>query len=146
MKVTKHFSAEEILHPSIIETYGLATCKFALETYALEMLKALETMSDFISNEPIIINDYKWGGGFTNSGVRVMSDPVGSALSGHYAWRCCDLKFKTRDPIAVQDSIMENQHMHPNIVRMEDARITKTWLHLQFGTRLPNEHIAIFKP
>ena len=126
--------------------FGVSRSKRALELYAKDMLKGLETLSDWIGNESITINDYKWNGRFKNSGVRLMSDPVGSALSGHYAWCCTDCKFKERTAQSVQESILDSPNMHPHIVRMENAAITKNWLHIQYGYRMPDEQIIVFNP
>jgi hypothetical protein len=109
------------------------------------MLIGIERLREFV-DESIIVNDYKFGGSFINSGVRHPDFPFGSRLSAHYFMLATDNKVKGRSIKDLQEDILLNQHSHPNIVRMEDYRDTPTWLHCQYGYRQPSESIEIFRP
>lgn len=112
------------------------------------MLLGVEQLKTVVDGESITVNDYKWGGDFINSGVRHAQFPLknSSLLSAHYFMQALDCKFKNRNIVELQQSIIENPYHHRYITRMEDARSTPTWLHVQFGYRLPNHSIEIFKP
>jgi len=57
-----------------------------------------------------------------------------------------DCKFYDATPIKVQKYLLEHQDDFPYIVRMEDAKITKTWLHVEVGKRPLGQKIKVFKP
>jgi len=145
MKVTAHFDIKEIVHPEFIIEHGEEKMIKLFKSYAPNTLIGLETLREWV-DEPITINDYKYGGGFINSGLRHPSDHLGSELSAHRFFLAMDCKFKGRTIKDIQEDILMNAHMHPNIVRMEDYRDTPTWLHCQFSMREPNQQINIFRP
>ena len=145
MKVTDHFDIRELVHPEFIIEYGEAKMVKVFKSYAPDTLKGIETLREWV-DESIIINDYKWGGSFINSGLRHPSDHLGSELSGHRFFLCMDCKFDTKTVKEVQESILDNPANHPNIVRMENYRDTPTWLHVQFGRREPNQQMTVFRP
>ena len=80
------------------------------------------------------------------TGLRHHDDPVGAGLSAHYFMCATDCKIKGRNLEGLQNQILDNPHLHPYIVRMENAAVTKSWLHIQWGYRLPNEQIEVFRP
>jgi hypothetical protein len=145
MKITKHFAIEEIVHPEYIEDHGRVKMVNVFKRYAPLTLEGLETLREWV-DESIIINDYKYGGSFINSGLRHPNFPLGSPLSAHYFMLAMDCKFKNRSVKDVQQDILNNQDAHPLITRMEDYRDTPTWLHVQFGLRPKNETIKVFRP
>jgi len=49
-------------------------------------------------------------------------------------------------PIAVYDKILLEQDKHPFIRRMEDANVTRTWLHIEISTLERSGVIYTFKP
>lgn len=146
MKATKNFDIKELVHPAFISEHGEAKMVRVLKEYAPLMLLGLEQLKDFIGGGSIVINDYKWGGNYNSSGLRHHSEPVGASMSAHYFMLATDCKFKDRTVRDVQLSILENPHLHPYIVRMEDYKSTPSWLHVQWGYRMPGKDIRIFKP
>jgi len=145
MKVTDHFDIKELVHPAFISEHGEAKMIRVMRNYAQPMLVGIERLREFV-DESIIVNDYKFGGAFINSGVRHPSVPYGSRLSAHYFMLATDNKIKGRSIKDIQEMILMNAHSHPNIVRMEDHRDTPTWLHVQWGCRNPNDQIEVFRP
>ena len=145
MKANKHFDIRELVHPEFIIEYGEAKMVKVFKSYAPDTLKGLDTLREWF-DEPIIINDYKFGGAFVNSGLRHPSDHLGSELSGHRFFLCMDCKFKGRAIKDVQEDILMNANKHPNITRMEDYRDTPSWAHIQFGWRAPDQQINVFRP
>ena len=65
-------------------------------------------------------------------------------FTAHRGGAAADAKFEDADPQQVQAYILANPDKYPTIVRMENAAITTTWLHLEVGTR--RQPIQIFNP
>jgi len=145
VKVSKYFDIRELVHPELIIEYGEKKMVKVFKSYAPQTLEGLDKLREWF-DEPIIINDYQWSGSFVNSGLRHPSDHLGSELSAHRFFLAMDCKFKGRSIKDVQEDILMNQHMHPNISRMEDYRDTPTWLHVQFNLRTANQQINVFRP
>ena len=147
MKITKHFHIEELVHPEYIERYGAKKMIKVMRDYgyATPMLDGLERLREFF-DESIIVNDYKFGGSFVDSGLRFRGESIGGSLSAHMWMLATDCKIKGKSIKDAQEDILMNAHSHPNIVRMEDYRDTPSWLHCQYGYRKPNEQIKIFRP
>lgn len=143
--MSKNFDIKELVHPAYIEDHGEEKMVKVLQRYAQPTLTGLEKLREWL-DAPIIINDYKYGGGFVHSGLRHYRHPYGSSLSAHYFMLAMDCKIRGREIKHVQEGILETQNMHPYITRMESYRATPSWLHVQFGCRLPNEKINIFMP
>ena len=154
MRLTDHFQVEELVSPYYIDTYGAKKMKKIIRRYNPLMLLGLENLKAFLNGEAITINNYLFGGSYTNSGLRHWSTTVGAELSAHKFLQATDNKYKNTDPKEVEQQIMDNQEMHPYIVRMEDSRSTRSsrgrlgrhWHHIQWGYRLPHENIILFKP
>jgi len=143
---TTNFHVKELVHPLFIEQHGEGKMIKVLNNYAPFLLLGIEQLKTFIGGNSITINDYKWGGNFESSGLRHHAAPVGAGLSAHYFMCATDCKFKHWNIADLQQQILENAASHPYIVRMEDARSTPTWLHIQWGYRLPGKTINVFKP
>ena len=139
MKVTKNFDLRELVHPEIYKVVGDRSFDFLNPLLPI----TIQALRDEFG--PIVINDWLWDGEFVNSGLRYPMSQFGAKLSAHKFGTAADLKFLDADPIQVQAYI----HSHPEdylyITRLEDANITKTWLHVEVGDRRSNE-IVIFKP
>lgn len=145
MKVTDHFHIEELVHPQYIADHGGNKMVRVMHRYAQPMLVGLERLREY-TDASVIVNDYKFGGSYINSGLRHRAAPFGAELSAHYFMMATDSKHKGRSIKDLQESILMDAHQHPNIVRMEDYRDTPTWLHVQWGCRNPNQSIEIFRP
>ena len=150
MKITKNFSIKELVHPSFIEEYGEAKMVRVVKRYAPLMLLGLEQLKTFLFNATVTINDYEWNDNnpYINSGVRSHRQPLpgSSLLSAHYFMQATDCKFGGYTVQDVYKEILDNQDEHPYIVRMEHIDSTPTWLHIQWGYRLPGQDIIVFKP
>jgi len=148
MKITDHFHVEELVHPEYIEQYGREKMIKVMRDYgyATPMLEGIEQLRSFLGDESIIINDWKFGGGRVDSGLRWRGISLGSPLSGHMWMLSTDSKHKDRNIKDIQEDILNSQTLHPHIVRMEDYRDTPTWLHIQWGYRPKNKSIQIFRP
>lgn len=139
MKLTDNFSLSELVHPDIIERIGDRAADF-LHPQLPTTLQALRDKFGAIT-----VNGTFRGKTFTDSGLRHPKSKVGAKLSSHRFGTAADLKFYEITPIEVQEYIVRHQNEFPAIRRMEDAKVTVTWLHIE-TTFLRKGNIYVFKP
>jgi hypothetical protein len=111
----------------------------------IRIVKVAQLLRDKFGS--ITINNDYLGGSYNYSGVRPFDCKIGAKFSAHKFGRGLDLKFKEATPEEVQAYILQNESLFLNtgLTRLEDAAITKTWLHIDCTyTGLNNIHI--FKP
>lgn len=138
MKLTTNFQLEEFIHPEILERIGDRSADFLHPMLA----PTVQVLRDRFG--PITINDWLWGGKFKSSGLRLPKGDVGAILSSHRFGTASDLKFDAVEPITVQNYIIQHQDQFPHISRLENALVTKTWLHVECGVR--TNSIKVFNP
>lgn len=139
MKLTTNFQLEELVHPDIYDKVGDRAFDFLNPLLPL----ALQGLRDEFGS--ITVNDWVWGGNFVDSGLRLPHGTVGAKLSSHRFGAAADCKFAEADPAQLQHYIKSNAGEFPYITRMENADITKTWLHVEVGKR-SSDFIIIFNP
>jgi len=138
MKLTKNFSLSELVHPDILDLVG----DDAVKLLHPELAPTLQAIRDKFGK--IMINGDIWGKKFTLSGLRPKNTTVGAKRSKHKIGTAADCKFETVTPIEVQNYIILHQDEFPNITRIENALVTKTWLHVETGERTGS--IKVFNP
>ena len=142
MKISNNFTVQELVHPDIIKVLGE---KRAANLVSPRLLQELEHLRNRYG--AIRIN----GGRFKNSGIRKASyytnwGMMTQSYSTHQWGNTADLKFSNGiKPAEVYDYILDNPNNFPCIVRMENAHITKTWLHIECGQYREDE-IEVFEP
>jgi len=136
MKVSDSFELSEYIHPAILERVG----DRALDFLHPNLIITVQALRDKFG--AIRIN----GGGFVDSGLRTPYGDVGAALSAHRFGTAADLKFAESEVIDVFNYINTHPSEFPFISRMENAIITKTWLHIEVGSHRGKEAINIFNP
>jgi len=133
----EYFQLEELVDPQTFEKFGDDAWWF-LDPNAVAMLVALREAFGALT-----INDWLWGGHFTESGFRHPQSTTGATLSQHKFGRGFDVKSKHFTPVQMQAFILANRERFPLITTMENAKHTETWLH--FDTRMRIEtSIVIF--
>jgi len=146
-KLTTNFALEEMVHPTIFNTIGDRAADFLNVNLAPTAQFLKEFLTEHLGhNESITVNDWAWGGNFKSSGLRLPAGLVGAKLSAHRFGTAIDCKFKHLTPVEVQDLIMSNQDKFIFISRMENAKVTKTWLHLETCTNKRTGNIKVFNP
>jgi len=138
MQISTNFSVKELVDPETVEALGERARNVILPFLPV----VLEKLREYTGS--ITVNDYEWGGNFKYSGTRPYTYKKGAAFSSHRYGNTTDCKFKGITPLEVQTYILDNPDDYPHIVRMEDAAITKTWLHIETGFR--SGDIKVFKP
>ena len=122
-----NFALHELVPPEIFRSRGNRGWEL-LDPYAL---RTLQTLRDVFGS--ITVNDWYWGGRFSESGLRGFATGTGAALSQHKFGRAFDCKFKTATPKEAHDYILAHPDRFPYLTTLEDVRHTPTWLH--FDTR-----------
>ena len=146
MKISNNFTVRELVHPDIVNKLGE---KRAANLVSPHLLVDIERLRNQFGK--ITINDYEWGGKFKNSGIRTASyytswGVMTQSYSTHQWGTTADLKFSNGiRPTEVYDYILANPEQFSFIVRMENAYLTKTWLHIECG-KYREDKIEVFNP
>jgi len=139
-KLSKNFKLKELVHLDIIERVGIRAADFLHPC----LVPTLQVLRDKFG--PAVVNGVFNNRTYTNSGLRLPNSSIGAPLSTHRFGNGADVKFKKNTPLAVQNYILNNQDIFPHITRLENAMLTKTWLHLEVGDRKDGETITVFNP
>ena len=125
MKLSDHFTLDEIVHKDIIEKIGNRSADFL----HAELVPTLEAIRARFG--AIVVNGTYKGEVFTNSGLRLPKGDLGASMSSHKFGNAVDCKFYGSTPLEVQNYIIRHQSEFPHISRMENAMTTVTWLHAE---------------
>ncbi len=139
MKLTKNWTLEELVNNEFIQKIGARTNDFLHP----ELAPTLQKLRDKFG--AIVVNGTFNGNIYTESGLRSPATPIGAKMSSHRFGCAADLKFYDTTPEKVQDYIVRHQSEYPTIKRMEDAKVTVSWLHVEVTTKRVG-NIYIFKP
>lgn len=143
----KYFKLQELVCPHVYEKYG----EKAWEFFDKNFLKDLDTVREVLG-VPIIINNWKAGGSYSESGNRCTKCSIVSSniekgtlnMSAHNLFEAVDMKPKGLTIKESVEKIMDNSHRFKAIKRIEDPDYTSTWLHVD--VRGHHEGIKLFKP
>ncbi|CAB4223380.1 hypothetical protein UFOVP1670_35 [uncultured Caudovirales phage] len=119
----RHFKLQELVGPAMFKTRG---------DRAWEMLDSgILITSDQLRDKfgAITINNWEEGGPFKESGLRDWDTSTGAQYSMHKMGKATDWKFQAADPQEVQAYVIAHPEEFPYLTTMENAAITKTWLH-----------------
>lgn len=135
------FDLRELVPPKLYDERGNS----ALWHLNPTLLKVVQFTRDFLGKEykqevSVIINDWLWGGNYTESGFRYPDSETGSRLSFHKGGLCsaADLKcrFKsTKEWIPaddIRDLILNNEKkfMKAGLTTVEAKEYAPTWTHI----------------
>lgn len=136
----RYFGIQELVSPAAYEARG---------ERAWELLDPRVVVLDELREAfgPIVVNDWAWGGGFTQSGFREPESRVGADFSQHRFGRAFDLK--PRDIVAseLHRRILADadRWRAVGITGLEAMEATPTWVHVDL--RWPRESgIWVFQP
>lgn len=145
MKISDNFDLRELIHPEIYESAG----NRAINYLNPNLVTTLEDIRRY--SGPVTVNNWHYGDDrrvYIDSGLRSPKYPLkGRAThSGHYFGACADCKFSDKSVEDAYYQILNNQHLYPYIVRMENIEHTPTWLHVECSTDKREDEICIFNP
>lgn len=135
----KYFSPDELFSPKAFNKYKHLGNYFFLSRLDIRLIKTLLFIRVTIDSE-ITINDYKWGGKYTQRGVRdtstsMVKDKASKSdpwLSAHPLAMGVDFDVKGMTATEVRNWIKENKDLLPYKVRLERKYKGKeiSWVHL----------------
>ena len=134
----KHFSVYELVDQETFELLG----NNAQLLFDQDLLRDIDTLRENI-NRKCTINDWYWGGKFSQSGYRTLKSVVGSKTSQHRLGKAFDLKFEKITAEEVRKHIIANKHLYPAIMRLERG---VSWIHLDGKLVANSKRIYLFNP
>ena len=126
----KNFKIQELVSPELYDMLGDNTWKLFDKGFLEDVDRFASDVKRDLGVSGVIINDWLWGGGYTQSGFREMSSSVGAARSAHKSGKAVDMKFKGCTIKDAYDYLIKYQDRYPNISRVEDIAYTESWLHV----------------
>lgn len=131
MYICEHFHLTELVSPVVYKKYG----SFAWNFFDDRMLRDLDLLRD-LWGKPLVVNNWKNGGGYKQSGLRCNIDPIVYGkkepyLSAHVLGRGFDVKpLKLADTSDLLLCVLENYKKFETLSRIEDYNKTGTWIHV----------------
>lgn len=116
----KHFKVQELVPPSIYEKRK----EKAIELIDERVLITLDQLREFFGL--CTINNWNFGGNFSQSGLRTPEAKEYSPTSQHSFGRAMDCKFRDHKAEDIRQHILNNRLLFPYITFMEDG---VSWLH-----------------
>lgn len=120
----EHFKLQELVGPEFYTRWGERSWEW-LQVPSLMTIDAIRKRYGAVT-----INTWADGGQFHESGLRDFATATGAGYSQHKFGGAFDLKFGAIAPTEVFDELLAHPEYAPMLTTMEDARITKTWLHV----------------
>lgn len=131
MYICEYFKLEELVSPVVFKTYG----SFAWNFFDERTLRDLDLLRE-LWGKPLVINNWKNGGGYTQSGLRCNVDPIVKGktkpyLSAHVLGRGFDVKpTKLTDCEDLFLCVIQNYKKFEVLSRLENFNSTGTWVHI----------------
>jgi len=130
-KISPHFFYHEYFSQGIWQSNSEKVLRRLIDERLILIMEKIRTEI----NQPIFINNWKWGGNSMYRGFRPTSTEVGALYSQHKFGRAVDFKVKNRTVKQVHDHILNNESsfMAMGVTRLEDRRDAPTWIHLDLA-------------
>ena len=130
-KITDYFCIEELVDKTVFDKYGQSAWKFIDETI-IETLIIIREGIGF----PMTINNWKWGGSFSQRGLRtnmssLVKNKTSLYLSAHIFGKAVDFDVQGMTAVEVREWIVANADLFPHKVRLERNMNGKpiNWVH-----------------
>jgi hypothetical protein len=137
----EHFSIKELVPE---ELYNSLSEQALWNLFSEKSLRMLDWIKDKYPKGSITINDWSWGGQFSDSGFRIKQSDYYSENSLHSTGEAFDLKFSDYTINEVRDDL-EFVTYSPFIRRVEKG--TPTWLHIDCKLKIGYQKtIYLFNP
>jgi len=148
-EVQKYFCLEEFVSPTVFKKYGSKGWQF-LSIRTLHTMLIIRKELDL----GITINNWKWGGKFSQRGLRentsqmVMSKSrLGKTyLSAHVLGSAVDFDVKGMKAFEVRKWLVDNADLLPYKIRLENEMNGKqiNWIHLDTYSNINNPKVYLF--
>ena len=131
----KHFCIEEFVPQHIYEDLG----DDAIEEMNPKIIEVADTLRE-LTEVPLTINNWKWGGNRNWSGLRDETSPYYSATSQHTVGNAIDIVNKRFSAYRLRRFILENEELFPDVTFLECGI---SWLHVDVR---PGNDIKLWVP
>lgn len=137
MKKCRWFSVSELVSPDILKVVSEQACWNMLAPW----IDQLDMLRDLVGI-PLWIN----GRGKVDSGVRTLTCKIGAKKSRHKMIQknVIAMDIKCRD-MARLENVVRNNWAKLGIVRIENPKITVSWLHVEFCS-MGSPRLVVFDP
>lgn len=133
------FTAEELVPPSVFNELGQRAVSLCIDERVMEVLRQLR-----MDYGPVTVNDWKWGGRFTERGYRPPTAASGAKWSQHRFGRAADCVFKDADVKTVRAEVIAKcKAGHPVYGLIRGIEDGVTWLHFDVRN-IPS--LQVFRP
>lgn len=142
---SKYFKIEELVSKEVLAHYGESRCWGFLD---INLLKALDRLRANLGRA-ITVNNWFWGGPFSQRGLRANLDPICSSKTIKGSWynsqhsmgRGVDFDVKGMSAKEVRAYLVEHQSEYPEITYVEDD---VSWVHMDTRNSI-YEGLHLFK-
>lgn len=131
-----HFQAYELVDKELYELLG----NNALRLYNQDLLKDLDSLRENL-NRKITVNDWYWGGIWSQRGIRTIKSKTGESTSQHMQMNAIDFVVEGMTAKQVRKHIRDNRELYPAITRLEGK---VSWVHIDGKNILPRKSIYTF--
>lgn len=145
-KLKAYFEIHELVDEEVFEKFGEKAWRF-FDPRTLETLLILRENL----NKPITINNWKWGGSFSQRGLRhnqsdLVRNKTSIYLSAHIRGCAIDLDVKYMTANEVRQWIVDNSDLFPHKIRLERKLRGNyiSWVHIDNDYEIDNPHIYLF--
>lgn len=147
MKTIKdYFNIKELVDPDVYSKYGESSWRFIDKN----LLDCLLVVREGIG-KPISINNWSYGGNYTQRGLRHNMSPLVASknriyLSAHIFGKAVDFDVSGMTAIEVRKWIVDNQEKFPCKLRLERNLNKKpiSWVHLDIMSDISNPKVYLF--
>jgi hypothetical protein len=148
-EVKQYFCIEEFVSESVFNKYGQNAWQFICPRLLHTMLIIRKE-----ANASITINNWKWGGKFSQRGLRENTSEIVSKrtkrnslyLSAHTMGKAVDFDIKGMEAPKVRSWLKNNADKLPYKIRLENEFNGKQigWVHLDVFSNDKNPHVYLF--
>ena len=148
-RLQEYFKIHELVGPYTYKQHGNRAWRF----FSTDALHALLITREGIKR-PMIVNNYKWGGKFSQRGLRSnlqnifrqMFKSFKLYLSGHVLGEAFDFDVQGMSASEVRQWILSNSHLYPMKIRLEYKKNGKeiNWVHLDTIHEEHNPKVYLF--
>lgn len=131
----KHFCVEEFIPQHTYEKLG----DEAVKLMSPKILEVADTLRE-LTEVPLTINNWKWGGDRNWSGLRDETSPYYSKTSQHSSGNAIDVVSKRFSAYRLRRFILENEQLFPDVTFLECGI---SWLHVDVR---PGNDIKLWVP
>lgn len=135
----KHFKIQELVPPSVHNKWGYAAWWFIDQ----ELCKTIDELRELFGTS-ITINDWSWGGEFTQSGYRNTQSEYYNEFSAHSFGKAADLKISGYKSLVAIEMIKtwKKEGKLKFLTRLELG--TDGWVHVDVFNAEPNDSSGLF--